>query len=77
MRDTQPPITNDEEYAGYKHALGLLNDECSLREQAVFDSRNDADKLERARNALYRMYGKRQGIINAIKEYEKQQQQSA
>lgn len=77
MRDVQPPIIDDEELQGYRAALTILNDELAIREADVFNSRTDAAKLERARNALFRMYGKRQGIIDAIAAYEQKKQATA
>ncbi len=56
MKETQPPITTADEYAGYQRALVDINAECLEREQDVFQARNDADKLERVRAALFRMY---------------------
>lgn len=77
MRDVQPPITDDEELQGYRAALAILNEELAIREAEVFNSRADAAKLERARNALFRMYRKRQGIIDAIAAYEQKKQATA
>ena len=79
MRDTQPPITDDEELHGYEAALAVLNEELAIREANVFNSRQDPAKLERARKALFRLYRKRQGIIDAIADYGRKQtiQQSA
>jgi hypothetical protein len=73
MRDTQPPITDDEELQGYQMALTVMNKELMLREAAVFNSHSEPQRLERARNALFRLYRKRQGIIDAIEVYEKRQ----
>ncbi|MBA3825251.1 MAG: hypothetical protein H0X24_15300 [Ktedonobacterales bacterium] len=72
MKETQPPITNTDEYEGYKRALGDINAECLEREQDVFQARSDPAKLDRARAALFRMYRIRRGMIDALTEYERQ-----
>ena len=76
MRDTQPPITNDQEYHGYQAGLALLTAECVLRAQVVIASQPDPMKLQDALDALDRMIHKRQGIVVAIAAYEQQQQSS-
>ena len=73
MRDVQPPITNDQELAGYRNGLTTLNEIVAEREAALFASRDDPARLEDARQELYRVYRKRQGILDAIAEYERQQ----
>lgn len=73
MKETQPPITSPDEYSGYKRALGDINAECLEREQDVFQARSDPAKLDRARTALFRMYRIRQGLIDALNDYERQQ----
>jgi len=77
MRDTQPPITNDQEYQGYQAGLTLLNAECVLRAQAVIAHKDDPAKLQDALDALDRMNRQRQGIAIAINAYEQSQKQSA
>lgn len=72
MHDIQPPITNDEEYAGYKQGLARIDGACIEREQRLFEARNDPDRLENARAALYHIYRRRQGIIDALAAYEQQ-----
>ncbi len=71
MHDTQPPITTSEEYAGYRSALETMNLACADREQRLFDVRNDPAQLEGARASLLHIYRRRQGIIDAIAEYER------
>ena len=71
MKDTQPPIANDEEYAGSINALADIDAECLEREQDVFQARSNPAKLTRAREALYRMYRIRQGILDALHDYER------
>ena len=71
MRDTQPPITNDEELAGYRAGLERFNKIVAEREATLFASHDDAEQLEHARQELYRVYRKRQGILDAIAAYER------
>ena len=75
MHDTQPPIANDEEYAGYQAALKTMNAACADREQRLFDVRDDPAQLEGARATLLHIYRRRQGIIDAILDYERKQGQ--
>lgn len=72
MRDVQPPITSDEELAGYRAGLARFNAIVVEREAALFASRDDPARLEDARQELYRVYRKRQGILDAIAAYERQ-----
>ncbi|HEX9037386.1 MAG TPA: hypothetical protein VF808_10390 [Ktedonobacterales bacterium] len=72
MRDVQPPITNDEELAGYRMGLERFNEIVAEREAVLFASRDDPGRIEDARQELYRVYRKRQGIIDAIATYERQ-----
>lgn len=72
MRDVQPPITNDQELAGYRAALARFNKVVAEREAALFASRDDPARIEDARQELYRVYRKRQGILDAIAAYERQ-----
>lgn len=51
MKETQPPITNAEEYGGYQRALEDINAECFGREQDVFHAQNDPARLDRARHS--------------------------
>lgn len=72
MRDVQPPITNDQELAGYRAGLERLNAIVAEREAALFASQLDPRRLEEARQELYRVYARRQGILDAIAAYERQ-----
>ena len=74
MRDVQPPISNDQELAGYRAGLKRFNEIVAAREAALFASQNDTQRLEDARQELYRVYRKRQGILDAIAAYEQQHQ---
>jgi hypothetical protein len=70
LKETQLPITDDAEYNGYKLALADIDAECAGREQDVFHAQGDPPRLDRARASLFRMYRIRQGIIDAIADYE-------
>lgn len=71
MRDVQPPITNDQELHGYRDGLARFNEIVAEREAALFASRDDPQRLEDARQELFRVYRKRQGILDAIADYER------
>lgn len=66
MRDIQPPITNDQELAGYRAGLDRFAEIVAEREASLFASGDDPKQLEDARQELYRVYRKRQGILDAI-----------
>jgi hypothetical protein len=71
MRDVQPPIINDQELAGYRSGLAIFDEIVAEREAALLASRDvGGAQLEDARQALYRVYRKRQGILDAIAAYE-------
>ena len=73
MRDVQPPIENDEQYHGYKLGFDQLTRVVEQREQFVFDClRNNPNRVEVARASLMSMYRKRQGILDALRAYERQ-----
>jgi hypothetical protein len=74
MRDVQPPITNDQELAGYRAGLERFNTIVAAREATLFASSGDPDQLERARQELYRVYRIRQGMLDAIAAYERRMQ---
>jgi len=77
MRDVQPPITSDEQYQGYKLAAEKLTKVVEAREQVLFESRHNPDRIEAARADLLTILRKRQGILDAIKDYERLQRHSA
>lgn len=77
MHDVQPPITNDQELAGYRAGLERFQAIVADREADLLASQHDPKLLEDARQALYRVYRLRQGIIDAIAAYEQQQAQQA
>jgi len=76
-RDIQPPITDDEELANYRLGLERFDVIVANREKTLFDSQGDPVALESARNGLYRVYRRRQGMIDAIEAYERRRQPSA
>ncbi len=79
MRDTQPPITDDEEYEGYKQARDKMTKLVEQRETRLIAAleKGDATEIEERRYDLLDAMRKRQGIIDAIRVYEQQRQQSA
>src|SRR5690242_14595886 len=74
MRDVQPPIANDEQYHGYQLALEKLTKVLEAREQVLFENRDNPDRIEAARGDLLNTLRKRQGILDAIHEYERRRQ---
>jgi len=72
-RDVQPAIENDQQLAGYRLGLEQMNSIVAGREETLFASRGDPHALEAARHSLYRVYRRRQGILDAIEIYERQQ----
>ncbi|HEX6800401.1 MAG TPA: hypothetical protein VF116_22005 [Ktedonobacterales bacterium] len=79
MRDTQPPITIREEYYGYQQARDILTALVAEREARLIAALNSGenDLIEDRRFELLNTLRKRQGTIDAIKSYERQQSQSA
>ena len=77
MRDTQPPITNDEEYQGYQLARDKLTRLLEERETRLIAARTSAagpDRLESLRFDLLQVLRDRQGIIDALHTYERHPQ---
>lgn len=79
MRETQPPITTIEEYHGYQQARDTLTALVAEREARLMASLTSGDDelIEDRRFELLNVLRKRQGIIDAIKAYERHQPQSA
>ncbi len=73
MHDVQAPITTDQELAGYREGLARFNEIVAAREAALFASQHDPERLEAARQELYRVYRVRQGMLDAIAAYERHQ----
>ena len=76
MRDVQPPITSEEEYRGYQKARETMTALVAEREARLIAALNDGDGelIEDRRFELLNSLRKRQGIIDAIKEYEQRRQ---
>jgi len=72
MHDVQPPITNDQELAGYRAGLERFTQIVAAREAALFASQHDTQRLEESRHELYRVYRIRQGMLDAIAHYKQQ-----
>ena len=72
MRGVQPPVTNDQELAGYRAGLERFNVIVAEREATLFASQYDPQRLREARQELYRVYSRRQGILDAIAAYERE-----
>jgi len=79
MRDSQPPITDAEEYAGYKLARDKMTALVEQREARLIAALSSGDSVavEERRYDLLDAMRKRQGIIDAIRVYERLHQQSA
>ncbi len=79
MRDTQPPITTDEEYHGYQLGRDKLTKLVEEREKRLIDALTSGDekRIEAMRFDLLQVLRDRQGIIDAIHIYEAQHLQSA
>lgn len=79
MRDTQPPIADQEEYYGYQRARDKLTTLVEQREEHLIAAlaRADREEIEDRRFDLLDALRKRQGILDAIADYERTHQQSA
>ena len=75
MRDTQPPITDREEYVGYQRARDKLTSLVEQRESRLIAAlaRGDHKEVEDCRYDLLDALRKRQGILDAISAYEHHQ----
>lgn len=71
MREVQPPITNDQELVGHRAGPARFNEIVAEREAGLFASRDDPERIEDARQELFRVYRKRQGILDAIADSER------
>ena len=76
MRDTQPPITDEEEYHGYQRARDKMTRLVEQREARLIDAlaRGDGEEIEDRRFDLLDALRKRQGILDALSAYEHRQQ---
>jgi hypothetical protein len=76
MRDTQPPITDEEEYVGYQRARDKMTRLVEQRETRLVEAlaRGDAEEIEDRRFDLLGALRKRQGILDALIAYEHRRQ---
>ncbi len=79
MRDTQPPISDDTGYQGYQQARDKLTTLVEQQEARLVEAlaHGDREQIEDRRYDLLDALRKRQGIIDAIRTYERSHQQSA
>ena len=81
MRSAQPPITNDQELAGYRAAADKLERLMQRHEDDLMAERSapnlDAHKVNQIHYTLARLYAYHQGIQTAISAYLAGRQQSA
>ncbi len=73
MKTTQPPITSDEELAGYRAGAERLRVMIERHENDLLAERQksplDAHRLDQIRYQLHHLYGYYLGIERAIEEY--------
>lgn len=74
----QQPITSDEAYRAYHEFLEHVEEMISLQEDVVSQARAQARaaELARARTALWRLLTKRQGVVDALAAYARDQNAS-
>jgi hypothetical protein len=81
MKTTQPPITNDQELAGYRAGTEKLEGLIRRHEDDLMAERQAAEvdvrKVNQIRYTLRRLYAYHQGIMEAIEVYVRQRQHSA
>lgn len=77
MKTTQPPITNDEELAGYRVGAEQLLRMMERHESDLMVERQkplpDTLRLDLIRYQLHHLYGYYKGIQDAIEHYLRQQ----
>lgn len=73
MKTTQPPITNDEELAGYRAGADQLRHMIDRHEAELLAERQQAQvdmrRLDQIRYQLHHLYGYYKGIQDAIDVY--------
>lgn len=71
----QQPITSEGACIRYHGYLGRLEAMIVDQEDALFRARSagDASELARARTSLWRLLTKRQGVVDALAAYERDQ----
>lgn len=78
MQTVQPPIANDRELAGYRASAARLEGMIVRHEDELIAARHgaaaDTQRVDQIRCTLARLYAYRQGILDAIDAYLRQQQ---
>lgn len=78
MKTTQPPISNDQELAGYKSGAEQLKRMIERHETELMTERQkpavDAQLIDQLRYQLHHLYGYYKGIQDAIEAYQRQHQ---
>ncbi|HEX6122060.1 MAG TPA: hypothetical protein VFY89_02815 [Ktedonobacterales bacterium] len=78
MKSTQPPITNDQELAGYHAGAERLRSMIERHEMDLLAARQqqpaDLQLIDQIRYQLLHLYSYYYGIQQAIAAYERQQQ---
>ncbi len=78
MKTTQPPITNDQELAGYRAGADQLREMIDRHERDLTTERQrsplDVERLDQIRYQLLHLYGYYRGIQDAIDTYLQQRQ---
>jgi hypothetical protein len=78
MKTTQPPITNDQELAGYQAGADRLRAMIDRHEQDLATERQqtplDMERLDQIRYQLLHLYGYYRGIQDAIDVYQQHRQ---
>jgi hypothetical protein len=81
MRSPQPPITNQEEYDGYRAAAERLRQMMLPHEQELWQATHqqpvDQQRVDQIRGHLGHLYHLFQDIQDQIRAYEARQQRSA
>ena len=71
MKTTQPPITNDQELAGYRAGTDRLREMIDRHEQDLATERQQTpmERLDQIRYQLLHLYGYYRSIQDAIEAY--------
>jgi len=77
MKTTQPPITNDQEYAGYRAGAEQLRQMIERHEGDLMIERQrgapDMQRIDQIRYQLHHLYGYYRGIQDAVEAYHRRQ----
>jgi hypothetical protein len=78
MKTTQPPITSDQEYAGYRAGAEQLRQMIERHEGDLMIERQsavpDMQRIDQIRYQLHHLYGYYRSIQDAIEVYRSRQQ---